>query len=355
MTDVPLDGPVRRGATPSRLPLPRYLARRIGALALTIFGLLAVTFLVGRVIPVDPALAIAGDRASASAYAAVRAELRLDQPLVVQFIGYLGDALRGDLGLSVLSSKPVTEDIARFFPATIELASAATLIGVLGGLPLGVWAALRHGRWEDHAIRLFTLAGYSVPVFWLGIVGLIVFYAHLGWVGGPGRIDIAFQYSVPSRTGFLLIDTVLAGNPEALRSAIDHLILPASVLGYFSAAVISRMTRTVMINELSQEYVLTARAKGLSGARVIWRHALANAAAPLITVVVLSYTHLLEGAVLTETVFAWPGLGLYVTQSLFSADLNAVLGATLVIGICFVALNALSDLLYPLFDPRVRR
>jgi len=327
----------------------------LSVLALTLLGLLLVTFTIGRVLPTDPALAIAGDRALPDVYAAIRQRLHLDQPIIVQFWYYLRDALRGDLGDSVLSSEPVTADIRRFFPATLELATAATLIGVAAGVPLGILAAVRNGRLADHVIRLVALAGYSVPVFWLGLVGLIVFYVKLDWVNGPGRIDIAYQYGIPDRTGLLLIDALLAGNIAGFRNAFGHLILPAMVLGYFSFAFICRITRSAMISELAQEYIVTARAKGLPFQRILWRHALANCAAPIVTTIFLSYAQLLEGAVLTETVFSWPGLGLYVTQSLFSADLNAVLGATLVIGVCFVLLNALADIVTPLLDPRARQ
>jgi peptide/nickel transport system permease protein len=199
------------------------------------------------------------------------------------------------------------------------------------------------------------LVGYSVPIFWLGLMGLVVFYAKLGWVGGPGRIDVAFEYSVPMVTGLLLADAALAGEWQAFGNAVSHLLLPGALLGAFSMAYISRMTRSFMLHELGQEYIVAARAKGLSEARIVWRHALRNAMVPLITVVALSYAGLLEGSVLTETVFAWPGLGLYITNSLQNADMNAVLGGTLVVGSVFVGLNALSDALYRVLDPRTRR
>jgi peptide/nickel transport system permease protein len=193
-----------------------------------------------------------------------------------------------------------------------------------------------------------------VPIFWLGLMALLLFYAKLDWVAGPGRIDIGFEYSVPPLSGLLLLDAALAGEWEAFGNAFSHLILPGALLGYFSLAYISRMTRAFMLHELEQEYVVAARAKGLSEARVIWRHALRNAWVPLVTVIALSYAGLLEGSVLTETVFAWPGLGLYITNSLQNADMNAVLGGTLVVGSIFIALNLLSDLLYRLLDPRTK-
>ena len=214
---------------------------------------------------------------------------------------------------------------------------------------------MRQGRLADQFVRVFGLIGYSAPIFWLGLLGLLVFYARLQWVAGPGRIDIAYEYSITPATGLLLLDSAMQGEWDAFRNVVSHIILPASLLGYFSMAYISRMTRSFMLNELAQEYVTTARVKGVPEWRIIWIHALRNAAVPLVTVVALSYASLLEGSVLTETVFAWPGLGQYLTNSLQNADMNAVLGGTLVIGAIFVGLNLLSDLLYTLLDPRVRR
>ncbi len=322
--------------------------------ALTVLGLLAVTFFIGRVIPVDPALAIAGDRAPEHVLQRVRQELGLDQPKSVQFMRYVQKALQGDFGNSVLTSNPVLDDIQRTFPATLELATCGILIGAGIGVPLGVWAAVRRGGAADHAVRVMGLVGYSVPIFWLGLMALVLFYAKLGWVSGPGRIDVAFEYSFERTTGLMLLDAARAGEWEAFRNALSHLVLPASLLGYFSLAYISRMTRSFMLQELSAEYIVAARAKGLSEARIVWRHALRNAMVPLVTVIALSYAGLLEGSVLTETVFAWPGLGLYITNSLQNADMNAVLGGTIVVGTVFIGLNLLSDALYRLLDPRTR-
>ena len=328
--------------------------RWLATVALTYLGLLAVTFFIGRVIPVDPALAIVGDRAPEHVVQRVREELGLNEPLPVQFAMYVGKALKGDFGTSVLTSQPVWQDILKTFPATFELATCGILIGAGLGIPLGVWAAVRQGGWVDHLVRVVGLMGYSVPVFWLGLMALVLFYAKLDWVGGPGRIDVAYEYSVTRVTGVLLVDAALAGEWEAWRNAFSHLVLPASLLGYFSLAYISRMTRSFMLNELAQEYVVAARAKGLPESRIVWRHALRNAAVPLTTVVALSYAGLLEGSVLTETVFSWPGLGLYITNSLQNADMNAVLGGTIVVGTIFIGLNLLSDLLYRSLDPRTR-
>ena len=203
-------------------------------------------------------------------------------------------------------------------------------------------------------MRVVGLIGYSVPIFWLGLIALLIFYARLGWVEGPGRIGIAYEFTFTPITGFYLLDAVLQRDWGAFRDIFSHIILPASLLGYFSLAYISRMTRSFMLTELSQEYIVAARAKGLGETRIIWRHALRNAAVPLVTVIALSYAGLLEGSVLTETVFAWPGLGLYITNSLQNADMNAVLGGTIVIGSVFIGINLLSDLLYRMLDPRTR-
>jgi peptide/nickel transport system permease protein len=279
----------------------------------------------------------------------------LDLPLVEQFYIYVRSALHGDFGTSVLTTNPVMTDIRRVFPATIELATVGTLIGSLLGVPLGVLAAVRRGSLIDQIVRLIGLIGYSVPIFWLGLLALVLFYARLQWVAFPGRIDVVYEYTFTPVTGFYLVDALWQRQWDVLWDVFRHIILPAALLGYFSLAYISRMTRSFMLNELSQEYIVAARAKGLSERRVIWAHALRNAAVPMVTVIALSYAGLLEGSVLTETVFSWPGIGLYITDSLQNADMNAVLGGTLVIGSVFIAINLLSDLLYRLLDPRTKR
>ncbi|MDQ0456158.1 peptide/nickel transport system permease protein [Rhizobium paknamense] len=342
----------RRGRQSRRL---KAVAGFLVTVITTYLGLLAVTFFIGRVIPIDPALAIVGDRAPQAVVEQTRRALGLDQPLWYQFWVYLKQALSGDFGVSVLTTNPVVTDIARFFPATMELATIGTLIGALIGIPLGVLAAVKRGSLADQLVRVVGLIGYSVPIFWLGLLGLLVFYARLQWVAYPGRLDVVYEYDLTPVTGFYLLDATMAGQWEILWDLLRHIILPAALLGYFSMAYISRMTRSFMLNELSQEYVVAARAKGLSETRIIWFHALRNAAVPLVTVVVLSYASLLEGSVLTEAIFSWPGIGLYLTNSLQNADMNAVLGCTIVIGSVYIGFNILSDLLYRLLDPRTRR
>ncbi len=337
-----------------RYPRLRALAATATTVPITLFGLVLVTFLIGRVVPIDPVLAIVGDRAPQDVVERARLDLGLDRPLPEQFLRYLGQIASGDLGRSVMTANPVTEDIARFFPATFELATLAIILAALVGVPLGVLAAVRQGTWIDQTVRLFCLIGHSLPVFVLGLLSLLLFYARLGWAPGPGRQGIAFDGMVDVRTGVLTLDAVLARDWPAFWDAVAHLAQPAGVLAFFSLAYIARMTRAFMLAELSSEYIITARAKGLSGGRIVWRHAFRNIAVPLVTVLALTYAGLLEGAVLTETIFSWPGLGQYLTVSLLNADMNAVLGATLVVGLIYVALNLLADLTYRLLDPRVR-
>ena len=332
----------------------RALAATLASVPITLFGLILITFLIGRVVPIDPVLAIVGDRAPQDVVARTRLELGLDKPLPVQFIRYVGQLAQGDFGRSVMTSNRVSTDIARFFPATLELATAALLVAVLLGVPLGVYAAVRQGRWVDTVIRVVCLSGYSVPIFVLALLALLVFYATLQWAPGPGRQSVAFDGMVDQRTGLLLLDCALAGDWDAFWDALKQIALPALVLGLSNMAYIARMTRAFMLESLQGEFVITAKAKGLSAAAVVWRHAFGNILVRLLTVIVLTYAGLLEGAVLTETIFSWPGLGQYLTGSLLNADMNAVLGATLVVGLTYVVLNLFSDLMYRVLDPRVR-
>ena len=338
------------------------LARKAGAtgftLLVTFVGLLAVTFIISRIVPIDPVTSILGERATAAQIAAARLRLGLDEPMWWQFWLYVRDALHGDLGLSIRTREPVLTEIGRYFPATLELSTLATIIGVIIGVPAGVLAATKPGSLGDQAVRLIGLMGYSMPVFWLGLMGLLLFYGQLGWVAGPGRLDATYDmmldFEITQYTGMILIDTALAGRWDMFANAFSHIILPASLLGYLSMAYISRMTRSFMMNELGQEYITTARVKGMPERRVIWVHAMKNVMVQLITVVALSYAFLLEGAVLTETIFAWPGLGRYITDALLVADMPAVMGGTVVVGGVYIGINMLSDLLYRLADPRAR-
>ena len=328
--------------------------KTLASIAVTMVGLLLVTFVIGRVMPIDPVLSIVGESASKSTYDAAREAMGLDKPVITQFFIYLWDVMHGDFGMSLLNSRPVAEDIKRVFPATLELASLGTIFGIVLGVPLGVLAAVKRGTWIDQVARVVALVGYSMPIFWMGLMGLLIFYGILGWVGGPGRVGIFYVDIVPSVTGMILIDAALDGNWTVFKNAFSHIILPASLLGYYSLAYISRMTRSFMLEQMSAEYIITARVKGLPERTVIWRHAFRNIRVQLITVIALSYANLLEGSVLTEIIFSWPGIGSYITTALLSADMNAVMGGTVVIGLIFVLLNIFSDLLYKVFDPRAR-
>ncbi len=350
----PIDQPVRQWSRRRINALLKEVGWFVVTVALTCLGLLAITFFIGRVVPIDPVLAIVGDRASASTYEAARVAMGLDRPLYQQFFSYVGDILTGDFGTSVSTGRPVLDDLARVFPATLEMATIGILIGVFLGVPMGVLAASRQGSLVDQVIRVVGLLGYSIPAFWVGLVGLALFYAQLRWVGGPGRVGIFYDGLVPHITGLMLVDSLLTGQVEVFWDAVSHIVLPSSILGFFSLAYIARMTRSFMLDQLSQEFVTTARVKGVPEWQVIWRHGFYPIRIQLITVISLSYAGLLEGSVMIETVFSWPGIGNYLTTGLFNADMNAVLGATLVIGAVFILINKLSDVLYRVLDPRAR-
>lgn len=343
-----------RRRSPFSSPALRLTLKTIGSILITMLGLAFVTFVIGRVMPIDPVLSIVGEQASKSTYDDAYAALGLDKPIIVQFFIYIWDVMHGDFGVSLLNARPVAEDIKRVFPATLELATLGTIMGVTLGIPLGVLAAVKRGTWIDQLARVVALVGYSMPIFWLGLMGLLVFYGILGWVGGPGRVGIFYVDMVPTVTGMILIDSALDGNWTIFKDALSHIILPASILGYYSMAYISRMTRSFMLEQMSAEYITTARVKGLPERTVIWRHAFKNIRVQLVTVIALSYANLLEGSVLTEIIFSWPGIGQYITTALLSADMNAVLGGTIVVGLIFVLLNIFSDLLYRVFDPRAK-
>ena len=303
--------------------------------------------------PVDPVVALVGDQADQETYREVAARLGVDKPLPVQFGYYVRDIATGNFGTAIATGHPVIEDIRRVFPATLELATLALIAGVLLGVPMGIAAAVWQGRWPDHAVRLFGLVGYSVPHFWLGLIVLVVFYAGLQWIGGSGRVSLGFIDVVPSVTGMILVDSALDRNWEVFRDALRHIVAPALILATTTMAYLGRMTRSFMLEQLGQEYVITARIKGLTRYGVTM-HAFRNIAVQLLTIVVLAYGGLLDGAVLTETVFGWPGFGQYLTTGLLAGDMNVVLTCTLLVGVIFLALNLVADVLYRVMDPRTR-
>lgn len=328
------------------------LSSLLGVLV-TLFGLILLTFLIGRTMPIDPVVAIVGDKAPAEVVERIRRELGLDESLLIQFWIYLQNLLRGDLGTSVMTSQPVTTDILQFFPATLELATSAMIVALLLGVPLGIMAAARQDSIFDNVVRVISLVGQSLPVFVLALICLLIFYVKLGIAPGTGQQNVVFQGMVPFTTGMIVLDSALDGQWDAFWDAISYLAMPALLLAFITMSTIARMTRAFMLDALSGEYIVAARAKGLSEARILWRHGLGNIAGQLVAVIAVVYAGLLEGTVLTETVFSRPGLGLYLTRSLLNADMNAVLGATLVIGTIYVGLNLLADVAQRLLDPRV--
>lgn len=330
------------------------LLQGIFTLALTLIGLLLITFALSALSPVDRVLQIVGDHASQSTYDQVRHQLGLDKSLPVQFWHYLVNLAHGDLGIASSTGQPVLHDLLSAFPATLELATLALIVGSVLGVLFGVLCARFAGSPLDLVVRTFTLLGNSVPIFWLGLLMLALFYARLQWSAGPGRLDDIYQYSVEAKTGFVLIDTWLSGDKGAFLNAINHLILPVLLLAYYSLASITRLTRTACLSEMNKEYITLARAKGAGDMAILLRHVLPNIRGTLFTVIALAYTSMLEGAVLTETVFSWPGIGRYLTTALFAGDTTAIMGGTLLIGVSFVLINNLTDILVRATDPRIR-
>ena len=335
--------------------LLRYLARRLWLAVVALFGVVLVTFLIAHSVPADPLATVLSDQATKdpSVRAAYMKRWGLDRPVPEQFLIYLANVLRGDLGESFTTRRPVLRDLGQFLPATMELAMGAFLVSIVGGAPLGIWAALRHRRLGDHAARVVSLIGAASPIFWTGLIALYVFYYLLEWAPGPGRLDTHLSYP-PYRTGFLLMDSALAGQGEVFWSALTHLVLPALVLGWFSLGLIARTTRAALLEVLSADYVRTARAKGLGEALVIGVHALRNAMVPVLTVTGLAFASLLSGAVLTETVFAWPGIGRYAVTASTRLDYPAILGVTMFTAVAYLVVNLVVDVLYGLLDHRMR-
>lgn len=331
----------------------RYIIRRVLFIGVVLFGVSVLTFFVSHVVPGDPVLVALGEHAREDQIREFRHKYGLDRPVVVQYVIYMNGLFHGDLGISIRTRRPVLDDLRDFFPATVELASAAWATAFVIGIPAGVLSAVYKDRLIDHVVRVVALIGASVPIFWLGLVMLGVFYYRLRWLPGPGRLDV-FLVQPRAVTGLLLVDSLIAGDWSTLANAMAHLILPALALGYFSTAVVARMTRSAMLEVLGQDYVRTAHAKGLTARRVVLLHALKNAMIPTLTIIGISFGSLLSGAVLTETIFAWPGLGRYATASAVSLDFPAVMGVTLLAAVIYPIVNLVVDLAYLFFDPRVR-
>ncbi|MDV6375988.1 ABC transporter permease [Deinococcus arenicola] len=329
-----------------------YLLRRLALMVLVLWGVTLGAFLISHALPSDPAAAAMGNNAREEQLADFRERNGLNKPLATQYVIYMGQLLRGDMGTSLRTQNGIVNDLRAFFPATLELTLVAVVFAVVIGLPLGVIAALYQGRPPDLLARTFALLGGATPVYWLAILALTLFHERLGWLPGPGRLDV-YSLPPPTQTGLILIDSLLARDMTVFWDGLRHLILPALVLGAYSAALLTRMTRSALLEVLSQDYIRTARSKGLTPARVISKHAVRNAALPVLTVLGSLFGSLLTGAVLTETIFSWPGIGGYATTSAISLDFPAVMGVTLIAGLAYSVVNLLVDLAYGFFDPRI--
>ena len=318
-------------------------------------GITLLTFLLSHAVPADPVTASLGEQAAAdpAVVAAFRHEWGLDRSLPAQYGIYLWNLVRGNFGISISTRQPVWLDLRQTFPATVELAVVAMAASILAGIPLGVLSAVKRGRLIDHLTRVISLVGVSMPIFWLGLIALVVFYARLGWAPSPGRLS-AMLGPPPMVTGFLLIDSLLAGRPAVARDALSHLLLPAAVLATYNLGIVTRLMRGSTLDVLGEDYVRTARAKGLAEGAVTLRHAARNALIPVITVIGLSFGRLLSGAVVIETVFAWPGLGSYAFRTATSLDFPAIMGVGIVVATIYVLANLLVDLAYALIDPRIQ-
>jgi peptide/nickel transport system permease protein len=332
-----------------------YLIRqRLLMLVFVLFGVTLCTFFMSHVIPGDPAQMMAGPHASADTIRSIRRQLGLDRPLWVQYGTYLWGLLHGDLGISIRTQQPVIHDLAAFFPATLELVLYAFLLAIVTGIPLGVLAAVKRNTVWDYAARVVSLGGVSVPVFWSGLVLILLFYARLGWLPASGRLDPSLP-PPPTITGLYTVDSALTGYWADFFNSLWHLVLPAVTLSYVQLSIIVRQVRSSMLEVLGKEFILTGRANGLGRGFLIVRYALRNALVPTITVIGLSIGSLLGGAVVTETVFDWPGMGNYVVQSIASLDFPAIMGFTVVIGAAYVLINLVVDLLHYALDPQIRR
>lgn len=330
-----------------------FILRRIGLLVPTFLGITIVAFGFVRVLPGDPVLLMAGERGlTPERHQQLLEEFGYNRPIWQQYLEYLGNLVKGDFGNSFVTKKPVLDEFFTLFPATVELSICAMLIAIAIGIPAGIFAASKRGSILDQSIMGTALVGYSMPIFWWGLLLIIVFSGWLGWTPVSGRISLVYFF--PAKTGFMLIDSILSGQKGAFISALNHIILPSIVLATIPLAVIARQTRSAMLEVLGEDYVRTAKAKGLPDRRVIGIHALRNAMIPVITVIGLSIGTLLAGAILTETIFSWPGIGKWMVDSISRRDYQVVQGGLLLIATIVMTVNLLVDMTYGLINPRIR-
>ncbi len=332
--------------------MAKYIARRIIEAIPVIFGVSVLVFMLLHLIPGDPVTAILGERATPENVEAMRERLGLNKPLYEQYFIWVGNILQGDLGNTVRGNIPVANEIAARFPATVELSLAALFLSTIVGVPLGIISGIKRNSFIDTLTMFGALFGVSIPVFVLGLLLIFLFGVELGWLPFVGRLTSGV--SIERRTGLHLIDAILSGNPRGFKDALEHLVLPTITLATVSLAIIARITRSAMLEVLNQDYIRTARAKGLKGRQVIMTHAFRNALLPVVTIIGLSLGRLLSGAVLTETIFAWPGVGKWLFDSIIARDYPIVQSMTLLIALVFIVINLAVDLLYAVIDPRIR-
>ncbi|MFT4039154.1 MAG: ABC transporter permease [Thermomicrobiales bacterium] len=332
-----------------------YAGRRLLQSLLVLVLVSIATFALAHSVPGDPIEAILSERSAGNPEIRAAAEKKygLDQPVPMQYVYYVGNLLQGDLGESMNTRRPVRQDLEQFIPGTMELAAAAMLFALVVGIPLGIVGAIFHNRWPDHLARFIALIGTSIPVFLLGLIALYIFFYRLHWLPGPGRLDTGMQ-PVERITGMVTVDAILRGNWTVAKSSIEHIILPATVLGSFALGIVARMLRSSLLAALGEDYVRTARAKGISERSVVQAHALRNALIPTVTVLGLTFAGLLAGAVLTETIFSWPGIGRYSVQAAQKLDYPALLGVTLFVATAYIIVNFCVDMVYGVLDPRIR-
>jgi peptide/nickel transport system permease protein len=329
-----------------------FVPRRLALLVFVLLGVSLLTFFISHVVPADPARLAAGAHATGKQVEALRQKLGLDRPLPEQYLAYMGGLLSGDLGYSLSSRRPVVRDLKDYFPATVELTIVAMLICLTVGIPLGVVSAVRRDRLVDHLARAVCIGGVALPIFWLAMLAQLIFYRWLGVVPAGGRIDPNLSHP-QTITGFYIIDSLVTANWPVLRSSLWHIVLPATTLAFASLAWIARVTRTSMLETMGQDYIRTARGKGMAEWRVIYAHALRNALIPTVTLVGLQTGALLAGAFLVEIIFSWPGIGFYTVNAIMAMDFNAIINTTLLVAVVYTVTNLVVDILYVALDPRI--
>jgi len=332
----------------------QYIAKRLLGLVPVIFGITLLVFAFLHLIPGDPVTAMVGERSTPEQIEILRKQMGLDQPLPLQYLFFLTSLLRLDFGTSIVTNVPVIVEIGQRWPASFELSVAAMLFAVLVGIPAGILAAVKKDSWLDNVAMIGSLVGVSMPVYWLGLLLIYLFAVYLGWLPPSGRLGVSQGFEFQAITGFYILDAILQGNILVLKDVLAHLVLPAIALGTIPLAIVARLTRSAMLEVLSQDYIRTARAKGVLEKWVIFKHALKNALLPVITIIGLQFGALLSGAILTETIFSWPGLGSWIYSAILARDYPVVQGGVVFISITFVLINLLVDLSYALFDPRIQ-